>query len=211
MRKILFLIIFFLSYNALLVKADTFFGVRTGVVFSSVAYPSNLIYRNLRPGLSQSIVIENSFKKHFFFGAELLVQQLGNNSYIFIQDSSIFSKKSVSYNLNYITLPLKFGFKTIGLQYFVSSISFWPSLLLSSNYRVYNPVPVNYNLTNTQKYNVGASVEIGYGKRVNSHYSYQVSGNYFHSSNGEIYSHRCFTISVLFKFLVSRNISKSHF
>jgi hypothetical protein len=195
--------------------AQTVIGLRYGINLSTVKNTDTLHFRILRPGVAQSLIFDKLFKKKFVLGAELLVNQLGSNSYQQVYDSSNtnYAKKAVSYSLDYLSIPIKIGFRKFNKKkYFIFNLAACPSFLIGYTARIYDKgIGKNVPLKNIHNLNFSSYIESGIGINSYDNFSFSITAMYLHGFDKEIYAHRAYNLSIAILYTINKNISKTQF
>ncbi len=174
-----------LSFGFATSAQNQYIGIKTGYISADVSITDIGSNTNPQSGIYSAFTYDYEFKSRFSFGAELAYEERGferdltfgsqidprnpNSRYI------PYKTLPFNYELRYLSMPLKFGYRTRSKIFFAGNIGFCPALLLNSS--IISPVlDSNGNQTGTRKdpyykgvlynFSLGAIVELGIGYKI---------------------------------------------
>lgn len=152
--------IILLLCGAFIAEAQTnFVGIKTGYISSMIVETRE--HPEGRKGFVGGLTLEHKFKSKITVGADLMYAQKGFTDY-FIFGSNLSKEETVSFNYDYLGIPLKVGYnggRRFG--YFVN-VGFCTALLIgeSRNYSYFDLKNYNYD---TRSVEFSGILELGMG------------------------------------------------
>jgi hypothetical protein len=128
--------LFILTISTLKVAGQNhLIGLKGGVNSTNITSSNFLSQNNSRTGLTAGLTYEFLIKKHFSIGADLIYNQRGfTNDIIFTNNlgNPTGEKYTTKFNYDYVSLPIKTGFKIGNKIFGFTNIGVIPSLLVDA-------------------------------------------------------------------------------
>lgn len=166
---------FFLICSSLTFGQNHFIGIKGGFTQTNAPTYENYLSRK---GFLSGFSYDLTTKRKISFGAELLYEQRGfiNKFYLY---TGVGNKDYSSHsNYNYISLPIKIGFKSSNRFFVYGNVGTIPAILVNANYNTYLFKNQEYVgdttislLKNGRSVDLSLFTEIGCGFKINKNFS----------------------------------------
>lgn len=170
---------FSLSFSFLTLHAQyQEMGIKGGINWNSMS--SNSAGGNFLTGMTLGVSYDYTFKKKFVIGTDLLYNQRG---YSVINVVSISHEYIDEHHFDYVTVPLRVGYKQGNKIFAFSNLGLTPSFLISSKYvelenndpGFYRAGRVTSATQNVKRFDLGAFIDLGVGYQFNEKISLSTS------------------------------------
>ena len=198
--------LFILTISTLKVAGQNhLIGVKGGVNSTNITSSNFLSQNDSRTGLTAGLTYEFLIKKHFSIGADLIYNQRGFTNDIVFTDNlgnPTGEKYTTKFNYDYVSLPIKTGFKIGNKIFGFTNIGVIPSLLVDAK-TILPTFNTDGNVTGNETFDVTSRVtkfdfaslaEIGGGYKCKDRYWLFTSFAYQYSfttiTNSEYFASR---------------------
>jgi hypothetical protein len=181
-----------LTIATLNVCGQNLVGISGGSGWTNISGSNVVNERTFRKGLNTGLTYDHFFTPNFSVGTGIIYNQRGYRTNIIFTDeigNETGESATLTYNYDYITLPLKLTVQFGNSIYGFGSIGLSPSILVKAQYiepRIEhngNVIPAKtYDIQNSlNQFDIGAFVEIGGGYKFKGRYWLYTSFAYQHS------------------------------
>ena len=187
MKSIIITAFILLSFCFATSAQNQYIGIKSGYISADASISDIAPTINPQSGIYSALTYDYEFKSRISFGAELAYEGRGYERDLTFgsqidprnPSSHYITYKTLpfNYDLKYLSLPLKLGYRTIRRFFFAGNIGICPALLLNSN--IISPVLDSIgNQTGTRKdpyykgvlynFSFGAIAELGVGYKISN-------------------------------------------
>ena len=212
MKKVLLIIFILSSFSSY--SQGHYLGSKSGLLLSKSNFIENVTASSsytleYLPSFTTRITYDYVFASHFTLGIDAAYVQLGS---INMAGSDL----KIEEKADFISLPIKFGYKRGDRFFIFSNLGLATSVLL--NHRFFSYYPNDFNgpiggkdiLSQYSRISVNAFVELGIGYRINDNIDLNLSGGYQHDiiplhsmlSTNKLY-YQAFSVNLGFRFRIT--------